>query len=61
MRKGFVTRDTVWIDREIAAGRIKDYAEAARVIGVSRARVAKVMRLTQMLVADGTFVSDRAI
>lgn len=35
----------LWIERQIAEGNVKNYAEAARVIGLSRARVTQVMGL----------------
>ena len=34
-----------WIERQVEAGVIKDYAAAARVIGVSRARLSQIMGL----------------
>lgn len=40
------------IERAIDAGQIKDYAEAARVLGVTRARVAQIVALAQMPAAE---------
>lgn len=34
-----------WIERAIDKGRLQDYAHAARVLGVSRARITQVMDL----------------
>ena len=38
----------VWIERQVEVGRVRDYAHMARILGVSRARVA------QLGVGDGT-------
>jgi len=35
----------VWIERQIEAGRVASYAEMARVLGVSRARVTQLVGL----------------
>ena len=35
----------VWIERQIEAGRVKSYAEMARILGVSRARVTQLVDL----------------
>jgi hypothetical protein len=36
------------VDRKVEAGEIKDYAEAARRLGISRARMAQVMALLNL-------------
>lgn len=38
----------VWIERQIEDGNIKNYAEGASVLGVSRTRVTLVLRLLHM-------------
>jgi len=44
----------VWIERKIEAGELRNYAHAARVLGVSRARVSQIT-------SAFTFVRDHSI
>lgn len=41
-----------YIERAVEAGLIKDYADAARRIGVSRARLTQIMDLLGMMVGE---------
>lgn len=41
-----------WIERAIDEGRLQDYAHAARVLGVSRARITQVMDMLLLPVAE---------
>ena len=56
------------IERKVASGQLKDYAEAARTLGISRARMTQVMNLlvlspkVQEAVLLGTgFRSERGV
>jgi predicted XRE-type DNA-binding protein len=42
----------VWIERKIEAGELEDYAHAARVLGVTRARVSQVAGLALLPAAE---------
>ncbi len=56
-----------FIERQLEAGAIRDYAEAARRLGISRARMTQVMNLltlptaTQEDILAGTEVSERGL
>ena len=41
-----------WIDREIEAGHVRNYAEVARFLGLSRARLTHIMNLTLLPISE---------
>ena len=41
-----------WIDREIEAGNVRNYAEVARFLGLSRARLTHIMDLTLLPIPE---------
>lgn len=56
-----------WIERAIDEGRLRDYAHAAKVLGVSRARVTQIVNLmlldvaTQEAILNGAEITERQL
>ena len=50
----------VWIERQVEAGRVRSYAEMARRLGVSRARVTQLVDLGLRAVGEREGWLDRA-